>query len=95
MLAALEQGYYKNIADAGLRKRSLRQWRLRRWQGRVLSILRLMKAAFTFRDCVDYAAWKIERHTGVAIPVTPRLRRHPIFFGFSAMWRLIRRKALR
>lgn len=71
------------------------QWWLRRWQGRILSILRLGKATFTFRDCADYAAWKIERHTGVRIEVTPMLRRHPILLGYKIIWKLFRRGIVR
>lgn len=71
------------------------QWWLRRWQGRVLSILRLGKATLTFRDCADYAAWKIERHTGVRIEVTPLLRRHPILLGYKIIWKLFRRGIVR
>ncbi|MDT8363710.1 MAG: hypothetical protein RQ714_03550 [Nitrosomonas sp.] len=70
-------------------------WRLRRWQGRVLSILRLSKATLTFRDCLDYAAWKIERHTGVKVEITPMLRRHPMLWGYKVMWQLLRRGVLR
>jgi hypothetical protein len=69
-------------------------WRLRRWQGRILSLLRLVKAVFTFKDAVNYAAWKIERHTGITIEVTPVLQRHPILFGFTILWRLLRRDVL-
>lgn len=70
-------------------------WRLRRWQGRLLSILRLSKATLTFRDCLDYAAWKIERHTGVRVEITPMMRRYPILWGYKVMWQLIRRGVLR
>lgn len=94
LLEVLGQGYYRNLAGERLVRRTRRHWRLRRWQGLVLSVLRLMKAAFTFQGGVDYAAWKIERHTGVIIPVTPWLQRHPILFGFSALWQLMRRKVL-
>ncbi|MBL79930.1 MAG: hypothetical protein CMH70_07885 [Nitrosomonadaceae bacterium] len=87
--------YYQCLVDESERKRSLRFWWLRRWQGRVLSVLRLTKATFTFRDCIDYAAWKIERHTGVNIEVTAKLRRHPILFGCKVFWKLFRRGVLR
>lgn len=83
-------------AVTSLKKLSTRiQWRLRRWQGRVLSILRLSKATITFRDCLDYAAWKIERHTGIKVEITPMLRRHPILWGYKVMWQLLRRGVLR
>jgi hypothetical protein len=82
-------------AGACTRKRAARAWLLRRWQGRVLSLLRLMKATFTFRGGVDYAAWKVRRHTGESFEVTPRLRRHPLLFGWVVLWRLVRRGLLR
>jgi hypothetical protein len=68
---------------------------LRRWQGPLLSVLRWIKAAFTFAGGVDYAAWKIERHTGVRIEVTDRLRRRPLIYGWAVLWRLWRSGALR
>lgn len=70
-------------------------WPLRRVQGKLISVLRLVKACFTFNDAIDYAAWKLKRHTGVEIEVTPRLRRHPLIFGWPVLWRLYRGRALR
>lgn len=90
-----EQRRYRVLFSALERQRSLKNWRLRRWQGRILSILRLIKATFTFRDCIDYAAWKIERHTGVLIEITPMLRRHPVIWGCKVFWKLLRRGVLR
>jgi hypothetical protein len=92
---ALGNDRYRCTLDRRQRRRLLKAWRARRWQGRVLSILRWMKAAFTFQGSIDYAAWKIERHTGVRIEVTPALRRFPLLFGWRVLWRLIRRGALR
>lgn len=86
---------YRCLIDTTEYNHSLRNWRLRRWQGRVLSVLRLAKATFTFKDCIDYAAWKIERHTGVCIEVTPQLRRHPVLFGCKVFWKLFRRGVIR
>jgi hypothetical protein len=85
----LHDRYNCNVSERDCR-RALRLWRIRAWQGRILSIIRLTKAVFTFRDCVDYAAWKIERHTGIKIEVTPRLQRHPILFGGKVLWQLVR-----
>ncbi len=78
-----------------VRRQALWHWRIRRWQGRVLSILRLSKATLTFKDCLDYAAWKIERHTGINIEITPWLRRHPFLWGFSVIWQILRKGAIR
>ncbi|MBX9894020.1 MAG: hypothetical protein K2Y09_02405 [Nitrosomonas sp.] len=88
-------GCYRCLTDPATQKQALWHWRVRRWQGRVLSILRLAKATMTFANSVDYAAWKIERHTGVRVEVTPLLRRHPILWGLKVASRLIRRGVLR
>jgi len=70
-------------------------WLLRRLQGKILSLLRLIKAAFTFQGGADYLIWKLERHTGVPIEVTPKMRRHPLIYGWGLMWRLYRRGVFR
>lgn len=94
-LEALSDGNYRSLASAAECRRALWHWRLRRWQGKVLSVLRLAKAAFTFHDSISYAAWKIERHTGVRVEVTPMLRRHPLLWGFKVSWQLLRRGVMR
>jgi hypothetical protein len=70
-------------------------WIVRKIQGKLLSILRLMKAAFTFQGGADYLIWKIERHSGVKIELTPAQRRHPIWAGLTTFWRLYRQGAFR
>ncbi|WNM58219.1 hypothetical protein [Candidatus Nitrospira allomarina] len=70
-------------------------WAVRKVQGKVLSVLRLMKAAFTFQGGADYLIWKIERHSGVKIELTPAQRRHPIWAGLTTFWRLYRQGAFR
>lgn len=69
-------------------------WIVRCWQGRLLSLPRLAKCAITFHGGVDYAVWKIERHTGVHIEVTPQLRRHPLIYAWPLIFRLIRQGVL-
>ena len=91
----LADGRYRVLDRPRLRRRLRRRWWARRWQGRILSILRLAKAALTFQNSIDYAAWKIERHTGVRIEVTPRLRRHPLLYGWAVLWQLLRTGVLR
>lgn len=95
MLEMLPDGRYRCLIDEADRRRARLRWRLRRWQGTVLSVLRLTKAAFTFSDSISYAAWKIERHTGVRVEVTPMLRRHPVLWGFKVSWQLLRRGVMR
>lgn len=62
-------------------------WRIRRWWGCLLNMLRLIKAAFTFKGGLDYAVWKIERHSGEHILLTDRDRAHPILTGIRLLLR--------
>ncbi|MDH5564820.1 MAG: hypothetical protein OEY91_14510 [Nitrospirota bacterium] len=70
-------------------------WIVRKGQGKLLSILRLMKAAYTFQGGADYLIWKIERHSGVKVELTPAQRKHPIWAGITIFWRLYRQGAFR
>lgn len=85
--------YLRSSSAAG--RETLRHWRRRRVLGRILSVLRLIKAVLTFTNSVDYAAWKINRHTGVEIEVTPRLRRYPLLFGWRVFLKLVKQGVLR
>jgi hypothetical protein len=68
---------------------------VRRFWNRVLHLLRLLKAAGTFTNGIDYLRWKIERHSGVRVEVTERMRRHPRLAAWRLMFRLWRRGALK
>jgi hypothetical protein len=70
-------------------------WWLRSVQGKLLSIMRLFKAFFTFEGGVDYILWKINRHSGIKADVEPRLRRHPMLAALLLSWRLYRRGGFR
>ncbi len=70
-------------------------WRARRREGKALSAARLAKAAFTFDGGLDYLAWKIERHSGVPVPVRPWMRRLPVLGGLVLLPRLLRSGAVR
>lgn len=72
-----------------------RRWLWRRANGKTVSFLRLVKAAFTFDGGVDYLAWKIKRHSGVEIEIRPWQRRHPILAGFLLFLRLRLKGAFR
>jgi hypothetical protein len=72
-----------------------RRWRRRRLEGKALSVLRLAKASFTFEAGPDYVAWKIRRHMGVPVALTPWQRRHPLLAAPLLLWRLARRNAVR
>jgi hypothetical protein len=75
-----------------VRRQLLGAWRLRRIMGRPLNIARLIKAAFTFEGAARYAAWKIERHTGVPVAITPWRERHPILAAPGVLWRVARER---
>jgi hypothetical protein len=70
-------------------------WQARRVQGKCLSVLRLGKALFTFQGGLDYILWKIERHSGVAIPDDSALRKYPLTGVWVMLWRLYRRGGFR
>jgi len=77
------------------RARAARRWALRRRLGKLINLLRLCKSAFTFDGAMDYVAWKIERHSGVRIEVSPWQRRHPLLAAPGLYWRLRSRGLLR
>ena len=70
-------------------------WGLRRLQGKILSILLLVKGLYTFQGGLDYVLWKIERHSGVRIQIDHRLQRVPLVGVVVLFWRLYRRGAFR
>lgn len=70
-------------------------WTIRRLQGKVLSILLLLKASYTFRGGVGYLLWKIERHSGVRVQIDRRFQRVPLLGVAIVFWRLYRRGAFR
>ena len=72
------------------RARFTAAWRVRRRLGKSLNMARLVKAAFTFEGAARYAAWKIERHTGLAVPLTPWREKHPVLAAPGVLWRLWR-----
>ncbi len=86
---------YSNQSSRFSRKLSPLTWWLRRVQGKLLSALRLVKAAFTFNEPLEYLLWKIERHSGIYIEPTQRQLRHPLIFAWPLLWRLYRRGAFR
>lgn len=94
-VAPATAGQWRNLSTTGQRRRATIGWTLRRGQGKLLSAARLLKAAFTFNDPLDYLLWKIERHSGIRAEATARQRRHPLIFSWGLLWRLYRRGAFR
>ncbi len=77
------------------RRAAPRLWWLRRILGKGLSVLRLLRNGLTFEGGLDYLAWKIERHSGVAVDPSWRARRFRLASFGAEVLRLYRRGAFR
>lgn len=71
------------------------RWRLRRVQGKTLTILRLLKASLTYAGGIEYLAWKISRHSGHAVVLRAWQRRWPILGALALLPQLLLRGAVR
>jgi len=74
------------------RARLRRWWAVRRRLGKPLNVARLVRATATFDGAARYGAWKLERHTGIAVELTPWRERHPILAAPKVLWGVWRRK---
>ncbi len=98
-------GYYEAVTRAVFRslpvpaaherRAERRAWLVRRIVGKALSTARLVKAAFTFDGGAEYLVWKIERHSGVSIELTPWQKRHPLLAAVTIAPRLYFRGGFR
>jgi hypothetical protein len=70
-------------------------WRIRILYGRLLHLLRILKSGLTQEGSLDYAIWKVERHSGLKIDPTWRQKRHPLLAFGKEAWRMYRKGALR
>lgn len=90
-----ENGQLVPLISAEQREKIRAQWKLRERLGKPLNIARLAKAATTFEGAARYGAWKLERHTGIALEVTPFREKHPLLAMPGAaleLWREKRRR---
>lgn len=78
-----------------LKRQVLRQWRRSRRWGKPLNIARLLRASRTFEGAGRYAAWKVERHTGVKVEMTPWRERHPVLAAPGILWKVWRARRQR
>jgi hypothetical protein len=86
---------YCNPCSGVSRRFASFSWGLRRLQGKLLSLLRLLKAALTFNEPLEYLLWKIERHTGLYIEPSQRQLKYPLIFAWPLLWKLHRKGAFR
>ncbi|GBQ45520.1 hypothetical protein AA18895_0505 [Acetobacter ghanensis DSM 18895] len=77
------------------RAKAQHQWRLRARLGRPLNILRLIKAVYTFKGSARYAAWKVRRHSGIEIALSPFAEKHPLLAAPPVLWKLWRQGAFK
>ena len=62
---------------------------------KLIGLFRILKSATTFQNGVDYALWKIERHSGIKATPTDKQRKYPLVFGWPLLWELWRKGALK
>jgi hypothetical protein len=67
-----------------------RAWKIRNIQGKMLSILRLLKALLTFHGGVSYIRWKIERHSGVTFQKPAEGQAETLFQLCKSFWQVYR-----
>ncbi|MEM7294170.1 MAG: hypothetical protein AAF420_12355, partial [Pseudomonadota bacterium] len=82
---------YRNTISKVQRFSATGAWILRKIQGKLLSITRLVKALFTFEGGLDYIAWKLQRHSGEQIVIPEKVRRAPLIHMWGFFWGLYRR----
>ena len=70
----------------------LRWWGKRRRRGKALNIARLLRATRTFDGAARYAAWKVERHTGIPVEITPFREKHPVLAAPAVLFKLWRNR---
>lgn len=93
---AMRDGKLAPLLTEPERARLLARWARRRRAGKPLNVLRLLRAATTFEGGARYLAWKVERHTGVAVNLTPFRERHPLLAAPAIVAAYFRaRKSLR
>jgi len=80
------------LLSDGQRRRALHWWQRRAVLGKPLNVVRLVRAAATFDGAARYAAWKVERHTGIVVALTPWQERHPLLAAPGLVWRLQRER---
>ncbi len=71
------------------------RWPGLRRRGKLLTVARLAKAAFTYAGGIDYLAWKINRHAGTQIEVRPWQRKWPLVAALFLVPKLLAKGAVR
>ena len=77
------------------RRRCRQGWNIRKFQGNLLSILRLLKALMTFHGGVSYIRWKVERHSGITFPKPEKGKSESLFQLCKSFWQVYRQGGFR
>jgi hypothetical protein len=94
--AVREDGKVHLLADPEQRLiREKQRWPGLRRRGKLLTVARLAKAAFTYAGGIDYLAWKINRHAGTKIEIKPWQRKWPLVAALFLVPRLLARGAIK
>ncbi len=88
-------GCLRTSISASVRREAESAWRARHVFGRALNALRLAKGVITFEDPVDYLVWKIARHSGHELRLSPWERQHPLLAAPAVFRRLYKVGAVR
>ena len=88
-----DQGRVRIEMSEGEREKGRAFWAHAALATRLHSIPRLAKAALTFEGGIDYALWKVERHSGVRVEAGPWQRRHPLAAAVPLAWKAWRKGA--
>ena len=83
------------VVDPAWSSELARRWRRRTPRAKGVYFFRLIKSAFTFGDWLPYVLWKLGRHTGVSVELTPLQRRYPLIFGWPVIFKLLVSQKLR
>ena len=78
-----------------LRRQVRAWWVKRRRMGKPMNVVRLVKASTTFDGAARYAAWKVERHTGVPVKLTPWREKHPVLAAPGVLFNVWRERRKR
>lgn len=71
------------------------RWPGLRRRGKMLTVARLAKAAFTYAGGIDYLAWKINRHAGTQIEIKPWQRNWPLVAALFLVPKLLAKGAVK
>ncbi len=77
------------------RRRCRQAWKLRKIQGKILSILRLLKALLTFHGGIRYIRWKVERHAGIEFQKPADGKPETFFQLCKSFWQAYRQGGFR